>query len=141
PFEFNFSKFWTFCRTKFDCRETKNTVIWHVEQRTLRSRMVADITCRKKDMLLVNYESPDGYRRHRRLWNGGNGWGTVSLYRDGKLVDTVLARHIGCEYGEYGKPSAPAELKGKPSSQPRRQRSRGRTTRQTPVPPADSQDA
>ena len=59
----------------------------------------------QKDMLFVNYEAPDGSKRHNRLWNGGNGWGTVKLYdkRDGQLelVDEVEAAHIGCEYGEY----------------------------------------
>ena len=56
-------------------------------------------------MLWVNYEAPDGSRKHRRLWNGGNGWGTVKLYEktDGGLtpVDELEATHIGCEYGEY----------------------------------------
>ena len=100
-YEFNFSKFWTFTRTKFHCRETEAEIIWHVEQRTWRDRMVTDITCRKKDMLLVNYEAPDGKKRHNCLWNGGNGQGTVKLYRDGKLIDEVIARNVGCEYGEY----------------------------------------
>ncbi len=101
-FEFNFSKFWTFTRTKFDCRETETTIIWHVEQRTWLNRMVTDITCEKKDMLLVNYEAPTGEKRHNRLWNGGNGKGTVKLYRKGKLVDEVLCENVGCEYGEFG---------------------------------------
>lgn len=100
-YEFNFSKFWTFTRTKFDCRETEDQLLWHVEQRTWRNRMVTDITCEKREMLLVNYESPDGRKRHTRLWNGGNGRGTVRLYRDGRLVDEVLAENVGCEYGEY----------------------------------------
>ena len=102
PFEFNFSKFWTFTRTKFDCRETADEIVWHVEQRSTSGRMLADIRCAKADMLLVNYESPDGFKRHNRLWNGGNGTGTISLYRHGKLVDRMLARNIGCEWGEYG---------------------------------------
>lgn len=100
-YEFNFSKFWTFTRTKFNCHETDEQIIWHVEQKTWRNRMVTDITCQKKDMLLVNYEAPDGAKRHTRLWNGGNGTGTVKLYRDGKLIDEVYAQNIGCEYGEY----------------------------------------
>lgn len=100
-YEFNFSKFWTFTRTKFDCRETQTQVIWHVEQKTLRNRMVTDITCEKKDMLLVNYESPDGKKRHNRLWNGGNGKGEVKLYHKGKLVDHVICENVGCEFGEY----------------------------------------
>lgn len=58
--EFNFSKFWTFTRTKFDGKEMDTQIVWHVEQKTWRNRMVTDITCEKKDMLLVNYEAPNG---------------------------------------------------------------------------------
>lgn len=100
-FEFNFSKFWTFTRTIFDCKETDTQIIWHVEQKTWRNKMVTDITCQKKDMLLVNYEAPNGEKRHNRLWNGGNGVGTICLYRDGKLIDRIHAENVGCEYGEY----------------------------------------
>ena len=100
-FEFNFSKFWTLCRTKFDCHETDTQIIWHVEQKTWFNRMVTDIVCDKADMLLVNYEAPDGQKRHNRLWNGGNGRGTVELYRLGKLVDRIKAESVGCEYGMY----------------------------------------
>jgi hypothetical protein len=56
-------------------------------------------------MLLVNYEAPDGKKRHNRLWNGGNGRGTVELYRKTKdgleLIDELKVGHVGCEYGEY----------------------------------------
>ena len=100
-YEFNFSKFWTFTRTKFDCQETDTQIIWHVEQKTWCNKMVTDITCDKSDMLLVNYEAPNGKKLHNRLWNGGNGKGTVKLYRHGKLVDEVVAENVGCEYGEY----------------------------------------
>jgi len=102
-YEFNFSKFWTFTRTKFECRETETEIIWHVEQKTWRNRMVTDITCQKKDMILVNYEAPNGKKLHNRLWNGGNGKGTVKLYHRGKLVDEVICENVGCEYGEYDK--------------------------------------
>lgn len=102
-YEFNFSKFWTFTRTKFDCRETQTQIIWHVEQKNLFDRVVVDITCKKEDMLFVNYESPDGKKRHNRLWNGGNGKGTVKLYHCGKLIDEIEALNVGCEYGEYEK--------------------------------------
>ena len=100
-YEFNFSKFWTFTRTRFECKETDTQILWHVEQKTWRNRMVTDITCEKKDMLLINYEAPNGKKLHNRLWNGGNGKGEISLYHDGKLIDQVIAKHVGCEYGEY----------------------------------------
>ena len=63
--------------------------------------MIADITCEKKDMLLVNYESPDGAKRHNSLWNGGNGKGTIQLFEGERLIDRIHAENIGCEYGEY----------------------------------------
>ena len=56
-------------------------------------------------MLWINYESPDGCKRHTRLWNCGNGFGTVKLWekRRGRwsLVDEVQAGSVGCEYGTY----------------------------------------
>ena len=100
-YEFNFSKFWTFCRTEFNCEETDTQILWHVEQKTLHNRMVTDISCDKKDMLLVNYEAPNGKKLHNRLWNGGNGRGTVSLFHCGKLIDKVCVQNVGCEFGEY----------------------------------------
>ena len=67
--------------------------------------MDTEIFCRKEDMLFINYEAPDGSKRHNRLWNGGNGWGTVRLYEkqgsELKLLDEMDATHVGCEYGEY----------------------------------------
>ena len=100
-YEFNFSKFWMLPKTKFHCEETETQILWHVEQETPIHRMVTDIACMKKDMLLVNYEAPDGTKRHNRLWNGGNGTGTVKLYEGNELIDEVLAYNVGCEYGEY----------------------------------------
>ena len=46
----------------------------------------------------------NGKKLHNRLWNGGNGKGTVALYRFGKLVDEVICENVGCEYGEYCEP-------------------------------------
>ena len=104
-YEFNFSKFWTGSRTFFDCRETDTRILWKVRQTTFTARMEVEIACNKEEMLLINYESPDGYKRHNRLWNCGNGFGTVRLYeRKGggwTLVDEVSAGSVGCEYGIY----------------------------------------
>ncbi len=104
-YEFNFSKFWTLTRTIFSFRETETQTIWHVEQETPLHRMVTDITCKKKDMLFIHYEAPDGAMRHNRLFNGGNGVGMVKLYErhpgGERLIDAVIAENVGCEYGEY----------------------------------------
>jgi len=65
------------------------------------SKIVVDIECLKKDMILFQYEAPTGEKKHTRLWNGGNGVGTLKLYHHGKLLDELEAKNIGCEYGEF----------------------------------------
>lgn len=105
-YEFNFSKFWTGSKTKFRCEETKDEIHWHVVQSTWSTMLDTYITCKKKDMLNINYEAPNGTKRHNRLWNGGTGTGVLKLYKKhGKkltLIDEVIAENIGCEFGEYG---------------------------------------
>lgn len=102
-YEFNFSKFWDLTRTKFDCRETRDEIVWRVRQESRTALMHVEIRCRKKEMLFVNYEAPDGSKRHNRLWNGGTGIGRVRLYKkEGiyrTLVDDMDIYNTGCEYG------------------------------------------
>lgn len=108
PFEYNFSKFWTHTKTKFSFAEEYQEVVWKVEQSNKTSVMVTEIHCKMKDMLFVNYEAPDGKKRHNRLWNGGNGWGNIKLYKKNRkaeggreLIDDIDVKNAGCEYGEY----------------------------------------
>ncbi|MBR5730734.1 MAG: hypothetical protein IKX89_02155 [Firmicutes bacterium] len=104
-YDFNFSHLWLGVKTEFSFEELEEEVVWHVRQENIHAAMETEIHCLKKDMLLVNYEAPDGSKRHNRLWNGGNGWGTVRLYdkinKTLVLVDEIDATHVGCEYGEY----------------------------------------
>ena len=104
-YDFNFSHVWLNVKTEFSFEEQEELVHWHVRQENRDAVMDTEVYCRKSDMLLVNYEAPDGTKKHNRLWNGGNGWGIIRLYDkvDGKLrlIDEVEATHIGCEYGEY----------------------------------------
>ncbi len=104
-YDFNFSHFWMKVKTEFSFEEQEDEVMWHVRQENRNAVMETEIRCRKADMLLVNYEAPDGTKKHNRLWNGGNGVGTIRLYDlvNGRqvLVDEIEATHIGCEYGEY----------------------------------------
>lgn len=101
-----FSKPWTLPRTRFDCAETADELRWQVRQETARAAVEIAIRCRKRDMLLINYEAPGGRKLHNRLWNGGNGAGVVTLWRTRggatELVDEMDAARVGCEYGEYG---------------------------------------
>ena len=104
-YDFNFSKLWLKVKTDFSFEELEDEVHWYVRQENIYAVMETEIRCRKEDMLFVNYEAPDGSKRHRRLWNGGDGWGTVKLWDKikGELVpvDVMDCTHVGCEYGEY----------------------------------------
>ena len=105
-YDFNFSHVWLNVKTQFFFRDLGEEVVWYVLQENTHAAMETEIRCRKKDMLLVNYEAPDGSKKHNHLWNGGNGYGVIRLYdkEDGRLslVDEIEATHVGCEYGEYG---------------------------------------
>ncbi len=104
-YEFNFSKFWTRTKTEFSHTETDDYIIWHVTQKNKKNIVEVEVKCKKSDMLWINYESPDGKKRHNKLWNGGNGVGTVRLYKkkNKELLYDLTALNIGCEYGEYDK--------------------------------------
>lgn len=117
PYEFNFSKFWTLTKTRFECKETERNIIWKIVQTTPIAKMETRLSCKKSDMLLVNYEAPDGSKKHTRLWNGGNGEGRIKLYKKEIAINDDSAKHVisrkwtlvddmevynaGCEYGEY----------------------------------------
>lgn len=101
-YEFNFSKFWTFTKTRFDCYETNEKIIWNITTKNIKKeKLIVHIECKKEDMLLVRYEAPDGIMKFKRLFNGGNGKGTIELYKNNKLIDKIHAEHVGCEYGKY----------------------------------------
>ena len=105
PYEFNFSKFWTGTKTVFASKETDKEIFWYVRQENNDAVMITKVRCKKADMILVNYEAPDGSKLHNRLWNGGNGIGEITLYRKTasgrKIIDKIRAERVGCEYGEY----------------------------------------
>ena len=43
------------CRTKFDCKETEDKIIWYVRQETTKAIMETQVEYDKSKMLLVNY--------------------------------------------------------------------------------------
>lgn len=104
-YEFNFSKPWTKPDTRFNCYETDTSIVWQITTKNAHNVMQVKCKCPKSEMLLINYEAPDGVKRHNRLWNGGTGTGEIKLYhiekRKRKLVDHISFANAGCEWGEY----------------------------------------
>lgn len=101
-YEYNFSKFWTRSQIKFDCEEKEDLIIWRIKACNKDSRLELLGKCKKSEMLLINYEAPNGKKLHNRLWNGGTGYGQMKLYdKEGNLIDHIGMKNAGCEYGVY----------------------------------------
>lgn len=103
-YEFNFSKIWTRPWQSFKCTVTHDQVAWDISAQTKQARIEIHFSCPRSTMLRVNYENPDGEKRHNNLWNGGYASGSVTLYqyKNGQyqLVDIFDGELGGCEYGE-----------------------------------------
>ena len=104
-YNYNFALFWKYISTQFTCTETDKEIIWTIKTRNYKSKAIITCRCNKDEMLLINYESPDGKKRHNRLWNGGNGHGRIKLYKKHvlvyELIDDIDFYNAGCEYGVY----------------------------------------
>jgi len=104
-YEYNFSKFWLRTKTNFKFTEGETLNRWEISAQNRSSRIEVTIECPKNEMLLINYEAPNGTKRHNRLWNGGTGYGEIKLYHlkgtKMDLIDHIAVQSVGCEYGEY----------------------------------------
>jgi hypothetical protein len=104
-YNFNFALFWKQINTKFECKETETDIIWNITTTNYNSKAIITCKCNKTEMLMKNYESPDGKKLHNNLWTGGNGQGRIQLYKRHlflfELIDDIDFYNAGCEYGEY----------------------------------------
>lgn len=103
--EFNFSKFWKASHQQFDTHEDETYFYWDVVSENSKHKIEVHFKCDKSNMLLVNYESPSGEKKHTKLWNGGHAEGTVHIFKKENgnfiLIDELEGSLGGCEYGEY----------------------------------------
>lgn len=104
-YDYNFSRFWTGSKIEFSFTEGEELNTWKVNAKNNKSSMELILYCKKDEMLLINYESPNGKKLHNKLWNGGTGFGELKLYHLNKdkkeLIDHIEINNTGCEYGEY----------------------------------------
>lgn len=103
--EFNFSKFWKKSKQNFNTLEDEKYVYWNVISENRKYKIDVQFKCEKSKLLLVNYENPDGEKKHNKLWNGGHAEGVLKLYKkengNFNLFDELEGCLGGCEYGEY----------------------------------------
>ncbi|HWT74866.1 MAG TPA: tocopherol cyclase family protein [Mobilitalea sp.] len=104
-YDFNFTKFWTGAKIQFKFQEGEKVNTWKIRAVNRHSILEMILKCPKEEMLFINYEAPNGKKLHNRLWNGGTGYGRVKLYQHNrygnKLIDDIVIKNAGCEYGEY----------------------------------------
>lgn len=104
-YDFSFSSFWLFPHQQFNFQVTEADVRWDIRVSTLFAKIEISFTCPKRTMQWLNYEDPDGNRKHRQLWNGGYASGSVKLYRRAglgfQLIDVFDGVLGGAEYGAY----------------------------------------
>ena len=104
-YEWNFSKFWKGSKQVFDCPVLEDRVEWNIDAWDRKTKVEIRFRCPRETMLNVNYENPDGQKRHNELWNGGYASGTIAVFekKGGNWVeiDTLDGEMGGCEYGEY----------------------------------------
>ena len=101
-YDFNFAHLWKGIRQEFDFEEGEVEHTWKIKCSNWNYKLEMVLHCKRDEMLFINYEHPDGIKRYNRLWNGGNGYGEIKLFKkDGTLIDHIKMENAGCEYGEY----------------------------------------
>ncbi|MDH8678816.1 tocopherol cyclase family protein [Fusibacter bizertensis] len=104
-YDYNFSKFWRKSHIDFEFIEGEHFNTWKLKAENRKSIMNLTLECPVDEMLLINYEAPNGTKKHNRLWNGGTGFGKIELLKKNRngtqLIDLIEVKNTGCEYGEY----------------------------------------
>lgn len=80
-FEFHFAKPGSFCRCKWNIKETNKRYIWHIMAQNKSAVIKISGSCRKEEMLPLRYEAPDGSKAEVPLSGGGSGYGSLQIYR------------------------------------------------------------
>lgn len=104
-YEYNFSKPHLRTKESFDVYEKDEYIYWDIIVENFESKCEINFKAKKDDLLFVKYENPKGKVNHTNLYNGGNAFGTVKLYKKDKknitLIHTFTGSNGGCEYGIY----------------------------------------
>lgn len=104
-YEYNFSKIFTGSKVEFEFFEGESFNVWNINASNKNSKIELILKCPKDEMLLINYEAPNGKKLHNKLWNGGTGFGEIKIFekrgKENILIDHVEVKNAGCEYGEY----------------------------------------
>jgi len=91
-----------FTRCRWEVKETERRFIWHILAKSRTAVLKLSGSCKKEQMLHLQYENPDGRKPEHPLWAGADGIGTVQLYRrtpaGRELLDTLKLEGALCIY-------------------------------------------
>ncbi len=99
-----------FKRCKWEVKESDRRFIWHISAQNKPASVKLSGSCRKKDMMHLKYEDPDGKLPSLPLWAGAEGVGTLQLYRKNggrELLDTLKLEKALCIYREEPHSASP----------------------------------
>lgn len=100
-YNFGFKPF-VLSRCKWETKETNKRYIWHIMAQNKSSIIKISGSCTKEQLLLLQYENPDGVKSRLPLLAGAAAVGTIQLYRrvpgGRELLDTLQMRQGFCEY-------------------------------------------
>ncbi len=91
-----------FSHCRWETKITKKRFVWHIIAKNKNAIVKLSGTCLKENMMPLRFESPDGVYPASPLWIGGEGTGTIRLYRrmeEGReFIDTLTAENTLCFY-------------------------------------------
>lgn len=103
-FEFHFARIKNISGCKWKIKETSKRYIWHIKAENKDAVIKISLNCTKAQLMELLYEGPDGELPDKPILCGGNGIGSIEIYRktDGnpKLLDTLRAEDALCLYQE-----------------------------------------
>ncbi len=91
-----------FTHCRLDTKETGRRFVWHMSARNKTAVLKLSGSCKKAEMLHLQYENPDGVKSKLPLWAGSDGVGAIQLYRRvsgaRELVDSLKLENALCIY-------------------------------------------
>lgn len=101
-FEFHFARISNISKCKWKIRETNRRYIWHIKAHNKNALIKISLSCTKAQLMKLLYEGPDGELPDEPILCGGNGIGTVEIYRKSdsalELLDTLGVEEALCMY-------------------------------------------
>ena len=102
-FEFGLHRPFFLSKCKWEVKENGRRYIWHILARNRKAVIKISGSCTKAQLMQMHYENPDSSLPKTPLWAGGNGTGTVELYRrlpggGRELLDSLHMEDAFCMY-------------------------------------------